>query len=76
MNSTNQIRTGAFIFMKYGSVKLLLINTLSTRKTLAEADFGRSFSVVAGPRLNADAFILGSRDGPDELYSFYFVVVW
>jgi hypothetical protein len=49
---------------------------LSTRKTLAEADFGLSFSVVAGPRLNADAFAVGSGDGPDELSSFYFVVVW
>ena len=27
MNSTSQIRRGAFIFMEYGRVKLLLINT-------------------------------------------------
>ena len=49
---------------------------LSTRKTLVEADFGQSFGVAAGPRLNTDAFTVSSSDGPNEMSSFYLVVVW
>ena len=49
--------------------------TLSTRKTSGEADFGAVVQCATRTETEADAVTVGSSYGPDELSSFYFEVV-